>query len=82
MFSITSPEMLGRVLRHHRKKMGFTQAEAGSQYNMPQKTISNIESGSPGTRLETLFKYMAALNLEMQLEDRNKAAEKSNKDWQ
>lgn len=72
MLPITSPETLGKVLRRYRKDLGLTQSEAGTKFNISQKTVSNIESGLSGVRLETLFKLMSALQLEIHLEPRDK----------
>jgi len=72
MLPITSPETLGKVLRRHRKELGLSQSEAGTKFNISQKTVSNIESGLPGVRLETIFRLMSALKLEMHLEPRDK----------
>ncbi|MFV2060562.1 MAG: helix-turn-helix domain-containing protein [Gammaproteobacteria bacterium] len=72
MLPITSPETLGKVLRRHRKELGLNQSEAGAKFNISQKTVSNIESGLPGVRLETIFRLMSALKLEMHLEPRDK----------
>jgi transcriptional regulator with XRE-family HTH domain len=71
MIPITSPETLGKVLRKYRLEQNMTQSEAGFKFNIPQKTVSNIESGLPGVRLSSIFKYMSALGLEMQLDYRN-----------
>ena len=75
MIPVTSPENLGKVLRHYRKNQGLTQVEAGSKFNLPQKTVSTIEAGTAGIRLDTVFKYMSALGLEMHLEPRNKPSD-------
>ncbi len=72
MIPITSPEILGKVLRHYRKDLGLSQSEAGKKLNLPQKTVSRIESGISAVHLETLFKYMSALGLEMHLQPRDK----------
>ncbi len=71
MTPITSPEDLGRALKMHRKKLGLTQIETGKKFNLTQKTVSNIENGRPGVQLETLFRLMSALNLEMHMELRD-----------
>lgn len=73
MIPITSPEMLGKVLRKYRNEHNLTQSEAGKKFNLPQKTVSNVESGRSGVRLATLFKLMSALGLEMHLEPRGKS---------
>jgi HTH-type transcriptional regulator / antitoxin HipB len=72
MTPITSAEDLGHVLKMRRKKLSLTQTEVGEKSNLTQKTVSNIESGRPGVQLETLFRLMSALNLEMQLESRGR----------
>ena len=71
MTPITSPEILARVLRKHRKEQGLTQTQAGEEFNIRQASISKIESASAGISLDTLFRLMSALNLEMHLQDRN-----------
>lgn len=71
MIPITSPDTLGKVLRKHRKEQGLTQHDAGKKFNILQSSISGIESGRPGVRLETIFRYMSALSLEMHLEPRD-----------
>jgi HTH-type transcriptional regulator/antitoxin HipB len=75
MLPITSPETLGKVLRRYRKDQGLTQSDAGRKFNLPQKTVSNIESGLPGVRLDSIFRYMSALGLEMHLEPRNRPSD-------
>ena len=70
MIPITSPEILGKALRKHRKDRKLTQTQLGNKYNLTQKTISQIESGLPGVQLSTLFKVLAALKLEIHLQDR------------
>ena len=74
MIPITSPETLGKVLRRYRKEIGLSQSKAGSKFNLPQKTVSNIESGVSGVRIDSIFRYMSALGLEMQLDLRNNTA--------
>jgi len=73
MIPITSSETLGKVLRRYRKEQGLTQSNAGKKFNILQSSISGIESGRPGVRLETVFRYMSALSLEMHLEPRTKS---------
>lgn len=71
MIPITSPDTLGKVLRRYRKNLGLSQTSAGMKFNLPQKTVSNIESGVTDIQLTTLFRYLSALGLEIQLQDRN-----------
>ena len=70
MIPITSAKTLGSTLKKYRKDLELTQVEAGKRFNIPQKTVSRIESGTAS--MDTLFKYMSALGLEMHLEPRVK----------
>ena len=72
MIPITSAETLGKVLRRYRKDLGMTQSEVGQKFNLTQKVVSNIEAGKDGVQITTIFRYMSALGLEMQIEARNK----------
>ena len=74
MIPVTSPETLGKVLRLYRKNQGLTQSEAGRKFNLPQKTVSRIEAGAAAVQLDTMFKYMAALGLEIRLEPRDQVS--------
>lgn len=71
---ILSPEALGHALKNARKATGKTQEEVGKLIGMDQGTVSIIERGNPGTRLETLFRLLAALELEISLQPRSKPA--------
>jgi HTH-type transcriptional regulator / antitoxin HipB len=62
---IYSPKVLGIVLKQQRKLKKLNQKDAGKPFNIEQTTVSSLESGAPGTRLETLFRMLAALDLEM-----------------
>ena len=77
MIPITSPRVLGRTLRKYRLEQGLTQIEAGSKFNLPQKTVSIIENGRAGVQLSSIFKYMSALGLEMHLDYRNRNSQNS-----
>lgn len=62
---VYSPKSLGSALKRQRKAKKLSQKEAGSDFNIVQDTVSSIELGAPGTRVETLFRMLAALDLEM-----------------
>lgn len=62
---VYSPKSLGIAIKRQRKAKKLSQKEAGSVVNLEQTTVSSIEQGAPGTRLETLFRMLAALELEM-----------------
>lgn len=66
-------EQVGVAVRRHRRALGWSQSDLGSKAGLRQATISTLESGEPGTRLRTLVDVMAALELEVVIQDRSKA---------
>lgn len=61
----TSPKSLGMILRAARKRKGLSQTEAGQSVGIDQPTLSKIERGESHARLDTLFRLLAALDMEM-----------------
>jgi HTH-type transcriptional regulator / antitoxin HipB len=70
-FRVTSPESLGAALRAFRKEKGLNQTEGGKPTGVDQATVSKIERGGPA-RLDTLFRLLAALDLELVVQKRQK----------
>ena len=66
-------KQIGVAMRRRRRALGWSQSDLGSKAGLRQATISTLESGSPGTRLRTLVDVMAALELEVVIQDRSKA---------
>ncbi|MCC2666789.1 MAG: helix-turn-helix domain protein [Gammaproteobacteria bacterium] len=62
---VYSPKSLGSALKRQRKAKKLSQKKAGDAFKLDQTTVSSIEQGAPGTRLETLFRMLAALDLTM-----------------
>ena len=62
---VHSPESLGAVIKRARKAKKLNQNQAGSPFNLNQSTVSNIEQGTVGTHIETIFRILAALDLEI-----------------
>jgi HTH-type transcriptional regulator/antitoxin HipB len=69
---ILSPEGLGAALRNERKKKRLSQTEVGKSVGIDQPTVSKVEKGNPGTELGTLFRLLAALDLELVIQTRQK----------
>jgi len=67
---ITSAKMLAHVLREERKKRKISQDEAAQSMGLKQATVSAFENHPEGTKMETLFKLLAALGLELQVIER------------
>ncbi|MEQ5126644.1 helix-turn-helix domain-containing protein [Providencia alcalifaciens] len=62
---ITTPVMLSTIIREHRKKSKLTQAETAELVGIKQATVSDFESKPESTKLGTLFKILASLELEL-----------------
>lgn len=67
----TSPKILGKIIRRQRKLKNLNQKEAGSLFNLTQRTVSSIEQGAPGTHIGTLFRLLSALDLELIIRSKN-----------
>jgi HTH-type transcriptional regulator / antitoxin HipB len=78
---ISSPKSLGSALKRQRKAKKLSQTEAGSPFNIEQSTFSTLEQGAPGTRLETLFRVLAALGLEMVIQSKPPPITKNKQKW-
>lgn len=50
----------------------MTQGELGEQAGLWQETVSKVESGSAGTKLETLCDLLAVLDLEINIAPKRK----------
>ncbi|QOV96653.1 MULTISPECIES: helix-turn-helix transcriptional regulator [unclassified Novosphingobium] len=61
------PRQLGAILQSERLRRNMTQQELASLVGKQQKTISAIENGSPGTKLDTLLSVIAQLDLELEI---------------
>jgi HTH-type transcriptional regulator/antitoxin HipB len=64
---------LGIILRSARKNKSLTQAETGGVVGADQTTISHIERGESNLRIDTLFRILAALDMEMIVRPRERA---------
>ena len=73
VISARNPAQVGNALLRYRKLEGWTQKKVGDRAGIKQGIISMVESGTQGTRLETLCKIMAALDLEFIIQKRPKS---------
>lgn len=69
---VRNPAQLGVALLRFRKQGAWTQRQAGERSGIKQSMVSQVESGIPGTRLQTLFKILAGLDLELMVRGRKK----------
>ena len=69
---VRSPKQLGTLIRNARVARDLTQQGLADLVGTGQKTVSRIESGHAGTKLDTMFGIIAALGLELRLGPRSK----------
>lgn len=67
---ITSPKMLSHVIREFRYKDKISQTDVAKLAGTKQATISAFENSPESTKMETLFKILAALELELVVQPR------------
>ena len=63
--TVRSAKQLVLALRRFRKLKSHTQGELGVSAGLPQTSISKIEVGLVDPSLTTMFKILAALDLEI-----------------
>lgn len=76
----TSPESLGHILRSVRKDKGLSQTGAGKSVGIDQPTLSKIERGESNVRIDTLFRLLAALDMEMIVRPRDRVSNQNEGD--
>lgn len=77
-YVIATPAQLGQVLKSARLTSELSQIALGQQVNVLQKTVSALENNPAGSQVETVFKILSALNLELVL--RHKPDDEDNQD--
>ncbi|CAM6435891.1 helix-turn-helix domain-containing protein [Klebsiella pneumoniae] len=82
--NVTSPKMLAQAIRDARKQRNLTQRETAASMGMKQSTVSEFENHPEGTRLDTLFKLLAALDPKLQVVSRrgkNNSSDGWDQEW-
>ncbi len=69
--TITSAQGLAQTLQNQRKSKQLSQQQVAELAGVKQSTISAFENAPDGSKLETLFKLLAAMNLELEVRARN-----------
>jgi HTH-type transcriptional regulator / antitoxin HipB len=70
---VRTPAQLGNALQRYRRLAEATQAKIGGRAGIKQSAVSTLETGAPGVRLSTLFRLLAALDLELVVRKRKKS---------
>lgn len=64
---IPSPKEIALLAVDQRKKLKLSQAEVGKRVGLKQQTISEFELKPERTKLDTLFRILSALNLDLKI---------------
>ncbi|WP_039056167.1 helix-turn-helix domain-containing protein [Enterobacter sp. Bisph1] len=67
---ITSAEQLAIYLKDVRKKEKLAQGQLAEKVGLRQETISKFENSPAKTQIDTLFKLLSAMNMELHVEKR------------
>jgi HTH-type transcriptional regulator/antitoxin HipB len=78
-FTVHTPAQLGRVLRGQRTALKLTQREAADVVGLLQKTVSRLERDTDTATLDSLFKLLSALQLELVLQP--KQSQSATREW-
>lgn len=70
--TVRNSVQLGNILKRFRTHLFNTQKEVAEKSGLRQASVSQIEAGAKGVRLESLFKILAALDLEIVVQKRTK----------
>ena len=64
-----TPAQLGQILRSCRKLRALTQLQVAAKTGMKQSTVSTAERDGNATSVETLYRLLSALGLELVVRD-------------
>ncbi|WP_351010355.1 helix-turn-helix domain-containing protein [Shewanella sp. S1-58-MNA-CIBAN-0166] len=68
---VTNAKQLSAYLKDARLNEQLSQSKVASKVGIRQDTVSSFELNPDSTKLETLFKILSALNLELDIKVRN-----------
>ncbi len=77
---IHSPRELALFINNQRKLRKLSQNKIGDLVGLKQKTISSFENKPETVQLETLFKILSALNLDLRISPKDKNNHKTS-EW-
>ena len=78
---ITSAKQLSSYLRDARLLQKLSQDKVANRVGIRQDTVSSFEIKPESTKLETLFKILAALELSLDIRPRTDPAENATPGW-
>ena len=75
---IATVDMLSEMLRDHRHRQNRSQTRVAEDIGIKQATVSALENRPGKSKVETLFKVLSALNLELHICEKKTDADE---DW-
>ncbi|MCH8538708.1 MAG: helix-turn-helix domain-containing protein [Alkalimonas sp.] len=73
--NITDAKTLSIYLRDERRRRALSQAKVGNLVGLRQGTVSKFESMPKKVQLDTLFRLLSALDLELSVKPKGKSTE-------
>ena len=80
LMRLNTPQTLASVIRDQRKTQQLTQKETADRVGIKQTTVSGFENNPDQCKIETLFKLLSALDLELHITRRGQSLDKNN-EW-
>jgi HTH-type transcriptional regulator/antitoxin HipB len=78
---IHSAKDLALLIANRRKKLKLSQAEVGKLVGLKQQTVSGFEIKPESTQLDTLFRILSALNLDIKVMPKNETKTRWKEEW-
>lgn len=78
---VTTAKQLANYLQDIRHSQGLSQSKIGEKIGLRQGTVSNFEQNPESTKLESLFKLLSALELEIEIKPRNSKQSLKTPSW-
>jgi HTH-type transcriptional regulator / antitoxin HipB len=78
---VTSARQLAVTVRDHRHLRQLSQSDVADLVSLRQETISAFENKAERTKLDTLFRILAALNLEIHIVPRGTKVSGWDQEW-
>lgn len=78
-YTVQTADQLGPVLKGLRRSRKLTQKDVGAAVDMLPKTVSKMEIKPDTATVESLFKLLSALQVEMVLQSRQQKS--STREW-
>ncbi|GAA0374645.1 hypothetical protein GCM10009092_43590 [Bowmanella denitrificans] len=77
---VTDPKTLSVYLRDERKRRGISQSQVADLVGLRQGTVSRFESSPEKMQLDTLFRLLSALELELSVTPKGSIKPEENDD--